>query len=127
MTTQELARAYLHALEARTAIADFIHDDALFEVLPNRLDPKGSRRKKTEALADVERGRALLTSERYEVTSAIGTADHAALEVTWTGVLAVPLGALKAGDQLRARCSMHFERRDGRILRQSNYDCFDAF
>jgi len=125
--TEDLARRYLRALEERTSITDFLHDEAIIEVLPNRLDPKGTRRKKAEALSDVERGRKLLSSEHYEVTSAISSGERAVLEVNWTGVLAVALGALKVGDSLRARCSMHFVMREGRVLSQTNYDCFEAF
>lgn len=126
-TPEDLARRYLRALEERTSLTHLLHDEAILEVLPNRLDPKGTRRKKAEALIDVERGRKILSTERYEVTSALSAGDRVALELTWTGVLAVALGALKAGDSLRARCSMHFVMRDGQILSQTNYDCFEPF
>jgi len=49
------------------------------------------------------------------------------LEVTWRGRLAVPVGSLKPGDEMRARFAVIFEFRDGRIFRQRNYDCFDPF
>jgi ketosteroid isomerase-like protein len=129
MSPIDLARSYLEALETRApvaAIAELLHEEAVIEVLPNRLDPRGSRRTRAEALADVERGRVLLREECYEVTSAIADATHAALEVTWTGVLAIAAGALPAGATMRARCSMHFQVREGRIVEQRNYDCFDT-
>jgi ketosteroid isomerase-like protein len=132
MTTRpaDLARAYLDALESRAPQETFeslLHPEAIVEVLPNRLDPRGSRRTRDEAMNDVVRGRALLREERYEVTSAVEHGDRAVLEVTWSGLLAVPLGSLASGSTMRARCSMHFELRDGRIAEQRNYDCFDAF
>lgn len=94
---------------------------------PNRLKPKGDRRGVAQMAADFERGRKLLRSQRYEVLSAAGTATTVALQVEWTGVLAVPLGALAAGDAMRAHSALFFEFRDGRIIRQHNYDCFEDF
>lgn len=126
----QLAAAYLRALEARAPIAEItalLHDDFVVEVLPNTLAPKGSRRTQGEAAVDMERGRALLTEEHYAVTSSFGDATRAVLEVTWTGALAIELGKLPTGTPLRARCSMHFELRDGKLAAQRNYDCFDPF
>jgi ketosteroid isomerase-like protein len=39
----------------------------------------------------------------------------------------MPLGSLAAGDTMRARFGVFLTFRDGRILRQHNYDCFDPF
>ncbi len=124
-----VARGYLRALEKRApigAIAAFLHQDAVIEVLPNLLDRQGSRRTLAEGRADMERGRALLHSERYEVMSTIEDESRAVLEVTWSAVLAVPLGTRPAGSTMSARCSMHFEVREGRIALQRNYDCFES-
>lgn len=120
---------YLQALENRAPLGELeamLHEDARIEVLPNRLDPAGSTRTRAEALADVERGRALLSREQYAIASTCSQGAHVAVEVAWSGVLAVPLGTLPAGAVLRARCSMHFEIRDDRIVAQRNYDCFAA-
>jgi ketosteroid isomerase-like protein len=129
MSPEDIARRYLAALESRAPVAEIaalLHPDAVIEVLPNRLDPHGSRRNREQALSGVDRGRGLLEQERYEVTSALSDATHAALEVTWTATLAIALGALPQGAPMRARCSMHFQIADGRIIAQRNYDCFDA-
>jgi hypothetical protein len=118
---------YLEALERRAPVGELeamLDEGARIEVLPNRLDPAGSIRSRAEALADVERGRALLSGEEYGVVSTCSQDAHVAIEVAWSGVLAVPLGTLPAGTVLRARCSMHFEVRDERIVAQRNYDCF---
>jgi len=44
-----------------------------------------------------------------------------------TGTLAVPFGSIPAGGEMRARFAIFLELRDGRIVRQRNYDCFDPF
>ena len=49
------------------------------------------------------------------------------LEVLWAGTLAIPVGSLAAGDEMRAHFAVFIELRDGRIYRQRNYDCFEPF
>jgi ketosteroid isomerase-like protein len=49
------------------------------------------------------------------------------LEVLWIGTLAIPLGRLAAGDDMRAHFCVVIELRDGKIVRQRNYDCFEPF
>ncbi len=45
----------------------------------------------------------------------------------WVGILAVPVGQLNVGDEMRAHFGVFVTFRDGRIVRQRNYDCFDPF
>ncbi len=42
----------------------------------------------------------------------------------WEGELAIDAGPLVRGTRLRADIAMFFEFRDGRILRQENFDCY---
>jgi ketosteroid isomerase-like protein len=49
------------------------------------------------------------------------------LEVVWAGTLAIPVGSLAAGDEMRAYFAVFIALRDGRIYRQRNYDCFEPF
>ena len=50
-----------------------------------------------------------------------------ALEVLWTGTLAVPFGSLAVGDNMRAHFAVFIQLRDGKIVAQRNYDCFDPW
>lgn len=45
---------------------------------------------------------------------------------TWTGTLAIDARPRAAGTALRAACPIHFTLRDGRIVLQENFDCYDA-
>jgi len=49
------------------------------------------------------------------------------VEARWTGVLAVTVGTLAAGVEMKASFAMFFRFRDGRIAMQRNYDCFEAW
>jgi hypothetical protein len=74
-----------------------------------------------------ERGRRVLRSERYEVRTALANGNEVALEVLWVGTLAVAIGSLAPGDEMRAHFGVFLTFRDGLITRQRNYDCFDPF
>jgi ketosteroid isomerase-like protein len=50
-----------------------------------------------------------------------------AVEVDWTGTLAVPLGTLQPGAKLHATIGQFFTFREGRIVSSRNYDCYDPF
>ena len=45
----------------------------------------------------------------------------------WVGTLAVAIGTLAAGDEMRAHFGVFLTFRDGLIVQQRNYDCFEPF
>jgi len=57
----------------------------------------------------------------------VSNGNHVALKVQWTGTLAVAFGAIPAGGQMRARIVVFLEFRDGKIIQQRNYDCFEPW
>jgi ketosteroid isomerase-like protein len=125
------ARQYFAALEQRAdvaAIADLSHPDVLEEEFPNRLNPRGAQSNRTAMLARLAQGRQLLSSERYEVISALVVGEQVAAEVRWSGTLAVPLDEqLPTGATMRARFAVFLAFRDGQIVAQRNYDCFEPW
>lgn len=121
---------YLAALEVGAtgdALAAFFTSDVVQEEFPNRLVPAGARRDLAALLEGAERGQLVMRSQRYEVLNAIAAGDQVALEVQWTGTLAIDLGSLAAGSEMRARFGVFLVLRDGRIARQHNYDCFEPW
>jgi ketosteroid isomerase-like protein len=68
-----------------------------------------------------------MTAQRYEVLNAVASGDRVALEIQWTGTLAVPFESIPAGGQMRARFAVFLEFRQGKIVRQRNYDCFEPW
>jgi ketosteroid isomerase-like protein len=124
-----LAREYLDSIGRDDPIAGlrFFADDVVQVEFPNRLIPNGTTRD-LAAIADAaERGRKVMTAQRFEVLNAIASGDQVAVEALWSGTLAVALGSIPAGGQMRARFAIFLTYRDGRIVRQHNYDCFDPF
>jgi ketosteroid isomerase-like protein len=129
----ETVRRYLAAIEADTAgaatggAAEFFDPDVVQEEFPNRFVPAGARRDLAALREAAARGRAVLRGQRYEVRAAYADGDTVILEVVWAGTLAIPVGSLAAGDEMRAYFAVFIALRDGRIYRQRNYDCFEPF
>jgi len=107
------------------ALAEFFHEDAVHHELPNLLFPDGDVRDLAGVLAAADRGRKALSSQKFTVVNAVACGDQVALEVTWEGTLAIPLGDLPAGHVLRAHIATFLEFRDGKITAQRNYDCYE--
>ncbi|MEC3915271.1 nuclear transport factor 2 family protein [Nocardia sp. CDC160] len=123
----ELAVRYHEAVAAGATgddLARFFHPDAVHRELPNALLPNGATRSLPEILDAAERGQRVIREQRFDIHNAVATGDEVALEVTWTGVLAIPLGALAAGAELRAEIATFLTIRDGLIRAQRNYDCY---
>jgi ketosteroid isomerase-like protein len=126
----ELTRRYFAALESGAtgeALAAFYAPDAVQEEFPNHLNPKGVRRGLTAILDAAARGQQVIASQRYEILHAVADGDRVAVEFRWSGTLAVPVASLPAGTVMRGRFACFLEFREGRIVAQRNYDCFEPW
>jgi len=123
------ARRYLEAIERGNPedSLKFFAEDAVQEEFPNRLLPHGARRDLAGLREAAQRGSKVMAAQRYEVLNAVASGDQVALEVQWTGTLAVPFGSIPAGGPMRARFAIFLEFRNGKIARQRNYDCFEPW
>ena len=126
----EIARRYLQALERGDTGEDlsrFFAPDVVLEEFPNRLTPVGKRRDLAAALEGAERGKRAMSRQIYKIKQEIADHDRVALEVEWVGTLAIPFGSIPAGGQMKAFFAVFLEFREGKIARQRNYDCFEAW
>jgi ketosteroid isomerase-like protein len=126
----DAARQYLAAIQRGVTgddLAQFFAPDVTQQEFPNRIVPNGKRRKLAGILEGAERGRKVMSAQRFEVRSAVATGDRVILEVLWVGTLAIPFGTIPAGGEMRAHCAMFLEFRDGKIAAQRNYDCFEPW
>ncbi|HUQ98769.1 MAG TPA: nuclear transport factor 2 family protein [Gemmatimonadaceae bacterium] len=133
MTTTDnlaIARRYLEALEngaEGAELAEFFSRDVIQEEFPNRLSPIGAHRNLEAILEAARKGKQTLRAQKFEILNSIVDGDRVALEVFWSGYLAIPVDSLPADSEMRAHFSMWLEFKDGRIFRQHNYDCFDPW
>lgn len=126
----DLAKSYLKALEDGVTgdeLASFFSPNVVQEEFPNRLTPNGALRDLESLLEGAERGKQVIRQQRYELVNAVEDKQTVALEVKWSATLAVPVGNLPIGGEMRARFAMFIEYQDGKIIRQRNYDCFDPW
>jgi len=123
-------RAYLEALQGGAvgeALAKFFTPDVRQIELPNRLNPGGGVSDLPRLLQRAEQGQKFLRSQRYEVQSEVAQGQRVAIEVKWTGILAVPFESLHAGATMVAHFAVFFEFNEGLIRLQRNYDCFEPW
>jgi ketosteroid isomerase-like protein len=124
------ARQYLAAFEAGESIdkiLEFYAPDAVIQEFPNRIAPQGRTRRATDIRAAYEQGRKIMRSQIYNVQRIVESGDEAAIEMEWSGVLAVTAMGLPAGSEMKAFVAMFLTFRDGRIVSQRNYDCYPPF
>jgi len=126
----EIAKQYLAAIELGVEpekMAAFFSFDFVQVEFPNRLTPTGAKRDLTTILEANKRGKKVMSSQRYEIKNAVASGDLVALEVLWTGTLAVAFGSLPEGGQMRAHFAVFLEFRNGKIVAQHNYDCCEPW
>ena len=122
------ARRYIKAIESGARgdeIAQFFAPEAVVEIFPSRLFPDGSRDDLAGIRAAADRGNKTMTGQKYEIKNELCSGDTVALEIVWTGTLAVAFQSKPAGAQMRARFAAFLQFKDGKIVAQRNYDCYD--
>src|SRR3954447_767041 len=107
------------------SLAALLDPAARFVEYPNLVAPSGRKRDVAAAGAAREHSRTLLAGHRFDVREHIVAGERVVTRATWTGTLGRDAGPIAAGTELRAECCMVFTVRDGRIVDQENYDCYD--
>ena len=125
-----LIRDYLSALENNAdgaTLAGFFAPDATQHEFPNRFVEQGASHDLSQVLERSRKGRQVVQKQSFAIKNALVDGDRVAIELTWTAELKVPLGKLPVGGSMSANCGVFFRLRDGRIVEQHNFDCFDPF
>ncbi|MFT3696779.1 MAG: nuclear transport factor 2 family protein [Kofleriaceae bacterium] len=128
MTNADRTRAFLKSLETRDDTSlGYYAEDVVQREFPNLFVKAGA----TRDLAGLKKAKAAglgsVRDEHYEVVTLIEQGDTVAVEALWSATLNIGFGALKPGDVMRAYLGMFITWRDGRIVSQRNYDCFEPF
>jgi ketosteroid isomerase-like protein len=131
MSHEALVRELYQALSdgvTGDGLARFFSPDAEQVEYPSAVRPTGARRSLADMLDASERGAGLLSAQTFEVLSYLEQGSSAAVQLTWRATLAVPLGKAPAGGELVAHVGAFYDfADDGRITRQSSYDCYEPF
>jgi ketosteroid isomerase-like protein len=106
-------------------LTEFFHPDAEQVEYPSLLRPEGHRRSLAHIREGAELGATMIRSQVFDVHHVVEQGEHAAVQLTWTAVLAVDVGELAAGSRLVSHVAAFYDFRDGRVLRQSSYDCYE--
>lgn len=124
------AKQYLSALEKgvdEETLAQFFAPGVVQEEFPNRLTVNGAKRNLTDLLHGNEQGKKVMAKQVYDIQNALMSGNTVILEVVWVGTLAIPIGSLPAGGQMKAYFAVFLEFQDGKIVAQRNYDCFEPW
>jgi hypothetical protein len=94
---------------------------------PNAITKNTAIRKLDDLRKGAEKGKSVLLKEEYEILRSFSCANTVIMEVTWTGTLAVLMGKIPVGGQMKAHFARFFEFKDEKIIKIRNYDCFEPF
>jgi hypothetical protein len=92
---------------------------------PNALRPAGRVATREEALGSLVAGRSLLAAQQLDVHELVAEGETVAVRATWRGVLATDFPGLPAGAGLRAEVAQFLTVRDGLLVRQETFDCYE--
>lgn len=98
------------------ALVDCVADTIVFENVSNA----GQTMKIEGRAAFAElaaRAATMFTTRQQTVRTAVVDGDRVALEVDWTGITAVDLGPMKAGERVTMRGASFITLMDGKIIR----------
>ena len=121
---------FLKTLQNRSSFEEllpFYHPEVTQIEFPNLLTREKACRSLEDLKLAAEKGKGVLRSEQYEIVNKYAFESTIIVEAIWTGVLAIPLGNLNPGQELKAHFAQFYEFEDGKIIQQRNYDCFEHF
>jgi ketosteroid isomerase-like protein len=128
MTNADLTRAFLHSFETRDGTnASYYAPEVVQREFPNLLVKAGATRDLAALRRGMEAGKKSTSNERYEIVTLVADGDEVAVEARWSATLNVAFGSLAAGQTMRAYLAIFLTWRDGKIIAQRNYDCFEPF
>ncbi len=126
----EIAIEFIKAISEGKAGEELnkFYDEASMQIeYPNLLTKKIIERNLNEIKGASIKGLQVIKSQNYEIINTYSLGDAVIIEAVWSGKLAIPLGKLKPGDEMKAYFAQFFEFRNNKIVKQRNYDCFEDF
>lgn len=126
----QITRDFIKTLQNRNSaeeILKFYHRDIEQIEFPNTLTTNKAVRSFEDLKLASEKGKTVLQKEELEIIKSYSFQNTVIIEAVWTGTLAIPIGNIPAGGQMKAYFAQFYEFEDNKIIRQRNYDCFEPF
>lgn len=126
----DIVNNFLLTIEQNKGVQDlrkFYHPDIEQIEFPNLLVKNKTVRNLEDITSSYEKGKQVLQKESYRIINSYTDKNTVIIEAEWIGVLAIAIGDKKVGDEMKANFAQFYEFENGKIVKQRNYDCFDAF
>jgi ketosteroid isomerase-like protein len=126
----EVVKDLLKALSEGKAGEDlkyFYDPEAIQIEFPNLLSKTIVKRNLKDILEASLRGKQIISQQNFEVVKSFSVEDTVIIEVVWTGELSISLGKLEKGNEIKAYFAQFIEFKNGKIVMQRTYDCFENF
>lgn len=126
----ELAIEFINAVsegKSGDKLSEF-YDESVSQIeYPNLLTKKIIERNLDAIKESSIKGQQVISSQSYKIIKTYSCENTVIIEAIWSGKLAIPLGKLQAGDEMKAYFAQFFEFSNNKIVKQRNYDCFENF
>jgi predicted ester cyclase len=129
MASHETLVRSLYSAVADGTIADdagrYFHPEAEQVEYPSLLRPAGGSRDLAGIIEGARLGRGVIRDQRYDLHAVVDDGERLAVQFTWTATLSADVAGMSAGSALVAHVAAFYEFRNGLIVRQSSYDCYE--
>ena len=102
-----------------------LDESLVWREMPNMFAPSGRVSDYATALASFGKGREYLPKQTYTLRHAVASEDTVALEISWAGEVEKSIGPFPAGTWLGAQLAIFLRIRDGKIVSQTDYPCYE--
>lgn len=108
-------------------IAKYYASGATQTEFPNLVAPKMSQSEIGSVSTASNKGKGVLSSQKIDIIRTFEQGNTIIVEATWTGKVALPIGQIPIGGELKAHIARFYEFEGDKIVAQRNYDCFEQF
>lgn len=130
MSLISIIEAYYGEIEqgiSPDSFSKYYTEDAIQTDFPNLMVPAGLTQAINELQYSSTKTKGILSSQKVEILRYFESGNTLIVEALWTGTLALPIGQIPIGGQMKANFARFYEFEHGKICRQRNYDCFEPF
>lgn len=106
-------------------LREFYADYLVWQEMPHQFAPAGRTLGFAGMQAALMEGKRLMAEQHYVLDNVVTGEEVAALQISWEMTLGQNLGQLAAGAKLRGKLAIFMVFEQGKIIRQTDYICYD--